>query len=51
MCEWSINERLVANLSSEGGTIMLRIFMDNELGLKKKEIPEIFSLTTTEGDQ
>ena len=51
MCEWSINKWLVAHLSSEGGAIILRIFMDNELGLKKKKIPEIFSLTTTEGDQ
>ena len=43
MCEWSINKRLVANLSSEGGTIILRIFMDNELGLKKGDSWNIFA--------
>ena len=41
--EWSINKRLVANLLSEGGTIIWRIFMDNELGIKKGDSGNIFT--------
>lgn len=41
--EWPINERLVASLLSERGTIILRIFMDNELGIKKGDSWNIFT--------